>query len=399
MSVPSYKTPLVKNSLRSLTFVGVLLIASNLRAPITALGPVIHEISASFSLSNSASGLLNALPLLIFGLASPFAPTLTRKVGLEKALLTALILITVGCIVRSLMGLPGLWLGTFIIGLGIAIANVLVVPLVKRDFPSHTARCVGLYAATMALTAAFSSGIAAPLSVISTAGWRLSTGVWVITAVLGLIVWLRVCVGGAHESDSTAKTRVQGNRSVWKSSIAWQVSMFMALHTMVFYTVIDWYPSMAGEHGVSATTAGYHLFLYQAVAVIANLTTAAFISRMKDQSILGLLCSLFITVGIAGILIMPGLAAIWLVFAGVGAGMSMVTCLTLFGLRTREHSQAGQLSGKAQCVGYLMGALGPYLAGIIRGYSMSWDSTLVCLIFVTFIQAYFAWHAGKDRVI
>ncbi len=149
-----------------------------------------------------------------------------------------------------------------------------------------------------------------------------------ITAVLGLIVWLRVCVGGAHESDSTAKTRVQGNRSVWKSSIAWQVSMFMALHTMVFYTVIDWYPSMAGEHGVSATTAGYHLFLYQAVAVIANLTTAAFISRMKDQSILGLLCSLFITVGIAGILIMPGLAAIWLVFAGVGAGMSMVTCLT-----------------------------------------------------------------------
>ncbi len=179
MSVHSYKTPLVKNSLRSLTFVGVLLIASNLRAPITALGPVIHEISASFSLSNSASGLLNALPLLIFGLASPFAPRLTRKVGLEKALLTALILITVGCIVRSLMGLPGLWLGTFIIGLGIAIANVLVVPLVKRDFPSHTA--------------------------------------------------------------------------------------------------------------------------------------------------LGLLCSLFITVGIAGILIMPGLAAIWLVFAGVGAGMSMVT--------------------------------------------------------------------------
>jgi len=399
MTFPSYKNPLVKNSLYSLTFVGVLLIASNLRAPITALGPVIHEISASFSLSNSASGLLNALPLLIFGLASPFAPALTRKVGLEKALLTALILITLGCIVRSLMGLSGLWLGTFIIGLGIAIANVLVIPLIKRDFPSHTARCIGLYAATMAMIAAFSSGIAAPLSEISTAGWRLSTGIWVITSVPGLLVWLRVCSRISHEPESFAKPQVQSNRSVWKSSIAWQVSIFMALQTMVFYTLIDWYPSMAGEHGVSATIAGYHLFLYQAVAVIANLTTAAFITRMKDQRLLGLLCSLFITAGITGILIMPELAAIWLLFAGVGAGMSMVTCLTLFGLRTHDHNQARQLSGKAQCVGYLIGALGPYLAGIIRGYSLSWDSTLVCMIFITFIQASFAWHAGRDRVI
>ncbi|HDX8825255.1 MFS transporter [Klebsiella michiganensis] len=399
MSVISEKNTLAKNTIYSLTFLGVLLIASNLRAPITALGPVIHEIAASFNLTSSATGLLNALPLLIFGLASPFAPLLTRKVGLEKALLAALVLITLGCIVRSLMGLSGLWVGTFVIGLGIAIANVLVVPLVKRDFPSHTARCVGLYAATMALTAAFSSGVAAPLSALSNAGWRLSTGIWVITALLGLVVWFRVCAGATQESVTVVQAQTPVKRSVWRSSVAWQVSMFMALHTMVFYTLIDWYPSMAIEHGVSASTAGYHLFLYQAIAVIANLTTAAFISRLKDQRLLGLICSLFITIGVAGILFKPAFSAVWLLFAGVGAGMSMVTCLTLFGLRTREHSQAGQLSGKAQCIGYLIGALGPYLAGIIRGHSLNWNSVLLCILVVTLVQAYFAWHAGKDRFI
>ncbi|MEH3171111.1 MFS transporter [Enterobacter quasiroggenkampii] len=399
MSVVSAKTPLAKNTLYSLTFLGVLLIASNLRAPITALGPVLQEIAASFNLSGSATGLLNALPLLIFALASPFAPTLTRKVGLEKALLAALFLIAAGCLIRSLMGLSGLWLGTFVIGLGIAIANVLVVPLVKRDFPSHTARCIGLYAATMALTAAFSSGIAAPLSEQSSAGWRMSVGIWVVPAVLGLLVWIRVCTGTKNEAGKTAKTTVAGAGSVWRSAIAWQVSMFMALHTMVFYTLIDWYPSMAAEYGVNPSTAGYHLFLYQAVAVIANLSTAAFISRLKDQRLLGLACSLFISVGVAGILLVPVLSALWLLFAGVGAGMSMVTCLTLFGLRTREHSQAGQLSGKAQCIGYLIGACGPYLAGIIRGHSQSWNVALICMLLITFFQAYFAWHAGKDRVI
>lgn len=67
MSVLSHKIPLAKNTLFSLTFIGILLIASNLRAPITALGPVIDEIAASFNLPGIYTGLLNALPLLIFG--------------------------------------------------------------------------------------------------------------------------------------------------------------------------------------------------------------------------------------------------------------------------------------------------------------------------------------------
>ncbi|RAT12406.1 MFS transporter [Lonsdalea populi] len=399
MSVISDNTSHVKKSLYSLTFIGILLIASNLRAPITALGPVIHEIAASFNLSGVSTGLLNALPLLIFGLASPFAPVLTRRIGLEKSLLLALVLITAGCLVRSSLGVIGLWTGTFIIGLGIAVANVLVVPLIKRDYPVHAARFIGLYAATMALTAALSSGIASPLSALSSATWRVSMGIWVIPAAFALIVWMKVCARTGNEASSTPKSVFQGTRSVWKSRVAWQVSMFMALQTMVFYTLIDWYPSMANEHGVSTSTAGFHLFIYQAVAVVANLSTAVFITRLKDQRLLGLICTLFITSGVAGLLLMPTVSALWLILAGIGAGMSMVTCLTLFGLRAREHHQAGQLSGKAQCIGYLIGALGPCLAGILHGHTQTWNSTLLCLLLVSLAQAYFAWQAGRNRFV
>lgn len=395
----SDKTPHVKKSLYSLTFIGILLIASNLRAPITALGPVIHEIATSFNLSGVYTGLLNALPLLIFGLASPFAPLLTRRIGLEKSLLTAIVLITAGCLTRSSLGGMGLWTGTFIIGLGIAVANVLIVPLIKRDYPGHTARCIGLYAATMALTAALSSGIAFPLSALSSATWRVSLGIWVIPAAFTLIIWMKVCARTDKEADLTTKPVVRGISSVWKSGVAWQVSMFMALQTMVFYTLIDWYPSIANEHGVSSSAAGFHLFIYQAVAVVANLSTAVFIARLKDQRLLGLVCSLFITSGVAGLLIMPGISVLWLILAGIGAGMSMVTCLTLFGLRAREHHQAGQLSGKAQCIGYLIGALGPCLAGILHGHTHTWGSILLCLILISLVQAYFSWQAGRNRFV
>ncbi|MDW8845014.1 MFS transporter [Erwinia sp. MMLR14_017] len=399
MSVISDKTSLAKNTLFSLTFIGILFIASNLRAPITAVGPVLHEIAASFNLSGVCTGLLNALPLLIFALASPFAPVLTRRTGIEKALLAALALITVGCLARPFFGVMGLWTGTFLIGLGIAIANVLVVPLIKRDLPDHAARCVGLYAATMAMTAALSSGIAAPLSGLSSATWRVSMGIWVIPAALALMVWMKVCARADGQSGSPAQSTVQGTGSVWKSGVAWHVSMFMALHTMVFYTLIDWYPSMADEHGVSSSAAGLHLFIYQAVAVVANLSTGVFIARLKDQRLLGLICSLTITLGVAGLLMMPDFSVLWLVLAGIGAGMSMVTCLTLFGLRTREHSQAGRLSGKAQCIGYLIGALGPCLAGILHGHTGTWSSTLMFMLLISFFQAYFAWQAGRNRFV
>lgn len=399
MSAISDKIPHVKKSLYSLTFIGVLLIASNLRAPITALGPVIHEIAASFNLSAAYTGLLNALPLLIFGLVSPLAPLLTRKIGLEKSLLAALVLITAGCLARSTLEAMGLWTGTFFIGLGIAVANVLVVPLIKRDYPDQTARCIGLYAATMALTAAFSSGIAAPLSELSAATWRVSTGVWAIPAAFALIMWLKVCARTGKQAAITSKPIVKSTGSVWKSGVAWQVSMFMALQTMVFYTLIDWYPSMANEHGVSAAAAGFHLFIYQAVAVVANLSTAALIARLRDQRLPGLICSLFITFGVAGLLIVPQASVLWLVLAGIGAGMSMVTCLTLFGLRSREHHQAAQLSGQAQCIGYLIGALGPYLAGMLHNHTHTWSSTLLCLVLISCVQAYFAWQAGRNRFV
>lgn len=133
---------------------------------------------------------LNALPLLLLASDSPLVPWLTRRFGLEQALFGALCLIAIGCIIRSSGTYTGLWLGTLLIGGGIATANVLVVPLVKRDFPSHAALCVALYAATMALMAALASGLSAPLSVLTGYRWKISLGVWFVLALVAIACWL-----------------------------------------------------------------------------------------------------------------------------------------------------------------------------------------------------------------
>jgi CP family cyanate transporter-like MFS transporter len=357
--------------------ISILLIAANLRAPITSLGPVLTQVQQFFGLTPGAVGLLNALPLLIFACASPLAPWLTRSMGLERALFGALCLIAAGCLIRSFGIYSGLWLGTLLIGIGIAVANVLVVPLVTRDFPHHTALCVGLYAATMALVAALGSGLAAPLSDLSCYVWKLSLGIWFALAMVAVLCWW------PHLKSSNALAiakPVAADRSVWRSPIAWQVSMFMALQTVVFYTLIDWFPAMAASAGISTTQAGGYLFAYQAIAVVANLSTSVAIKYLSDQRLLGFICSLAIVIGVSGLLYAPSLSLVWLLFAGVGAGMSMVTCLTLFGLRARDHHQASALSGMGQCIGYGLGASGPFLAGWLHETWGSWDAPLTVLL-------------------
>lgn len=375
---------------------GILLIAANLRAPITSLGPVLEQVQHYFSLSSAAAGFLNALPLLMFASASPLAPWLTRRFGLEQALFVALCLIAIGCLIRSSGTFTGLWGGTLLIGGGIATANVLIVPLVKRDFPTHAALCVGLYAATMALMAALASGLSAPLSALTGYTWKVSLGVWFVLALIAIICWSPHV---SHARGRAAVTAPVASKSVWGSAIAWQVSIFMALQTVTFYTLIDWYPAMASSVGIGAAESGGHLFAYQAVAVIANLSTSVAIKRLKDQRLLGFICSMAITVGMAGLMWAPSMALVWLLFAGVGAGMSMVTCLTLFGLRVRDHHQASSLSAMAQCVGYGLGSAGPFLAGWFHSVFGTWQVSLWMLLSAAALQIVFAVMAGRDRFI
>lgn len=397
MPSATHSSSLTRASFSSYLLLGVLLIAANLRAPITSLGPVLGDVSHYFALSSFSAGLLNALPLLIFALGSPMAPWLTRHIGLERALGYAMLSITAGCLLRSFGDHIGLWGGTLLVGIGIAIANVLVVPLVKRDFPDHTALCIGLYAATMALMAALASGIAAPLAEHSVLGWKLSLGIWAGLAFVAMLVWLP-----AMQNKAAASAAGPGEikrPSLWRSAVAWHVSLFMALHTMVFYTLIDWFPSIAAATGMSSHDSGLYLFAYQAIAVVANLVTSFAIKKLSNQSGIGVCCSLAIVIGLIGLLCWPAWSLLWLLCAGIGAGMSMVTCLTLFGLRTSDHHQAGALSGMAQCVGYAIGATGPYLTGLLHEKTGSWNEPLEYLLAAALLQVLFAWLAGRDRLV
>lgn len=375
----------------------LLLTAANLRTPITAVGPVLENIRLTFGLSASAAGVINFLPLLMFATLAPPAAWFGNRFGLERSLWGALLLITLGSILRISGSESALWAGMIILSSGIAAANVLLPPLIKRDFTEHTARYVGLYAMTMAITASIASGVVVPLAELSRAGWRLSLAVWLVPAIVALLAWLPYLKKPTPQTKNSANST--STRSPWRAALGWQVSLFMACQSLVFYTLIGWFTPFAQDSGISQLEAGGMLFVYQIVAIVSNLACMSALKKMRDQRAIGFLASLSIFIAVAGLLMAPNYALLWLIMAGLGAGASMVICLSLFNLRTHDHLQASKFSGMAQCVGYGLAALGPLCFGLLHDVSGNWQWPLMLLLVIAGLQMIVATLAGRVRVI
>jgi len=151
---------------------GILFIAINLRVPFTAIAPVLESIRHGFGLSITAVGLLNSLPLLAFAAFSPLSASISRKYGLERTLFGALAVISAGILLRSTGSVWALYGGTILIGIGIALGNVLLPGLIKRDFSGNVASVTGAYSITMGAAGAIGSAIIIPLT--QSWGWNIA---------------------------------------------------------------------------------------------------------------------------------------------------------------------------------------------------------------------------------
>jgi CP family cyanate transporter-like MFS transporter len=387
---------------RAVLLVTILVVAANLRPTITALGPVVGLVAADTGLGAGALGLLGAVPLLAFGVVSPLVHILTRVIGAERAVLVSTLVLVVATVVRSLPGnLANLWLGTVVMGAAIAVANVVLPELVKRDFPTEVPTVTGLYSTVLGATAAVASGVALPIAEVG--GWRLGIGVWGLVSVVAAFVWLlrmrRSAAQGPEVTPGGPPMRGGGAaRSVWRSAVAWQVSLIMATQALTFFTLVTWLPTIEASMGVDPVTAGWHSFLYQIVGIAAGLGVTPFMRGRRDHRGVGVVISLLLIVAVLGLLLAPVLLVLWLVLAGLSGGSSLVLALALVGERSPSAADAGKLSGMAQSVGFLLAASGPWGAGVLFAATGSWIYPLVAVIAVAGVQLVLSLQAGRDRL-
>jgi CP family cyanate transporter-like MFS transporter len=231
---------------RVLLAFGLLLVSLNLRPSMSALSPVLGAIRRSTGLSAAGAGLLTTLPLICFGLLAPVAPRLVRRRGTGRVLLGCLVVLLVGIVVRS-SGYAGLFVGTLLIGTGVAIANVLMPGIVKRDFPGQLRLMPGLYMAMLSAGAALAAGMTAPLARILGGNRHLATGAWALLVVVAIAVVVPLRSHG--RPGEGIDVSVESARSLWQSPVTWSVTIFMGVQSLKFYSTLARLPTVFHDRG------------------------------------------------------------------------------------------------------------------------------------------------------
>ncbi|MBC1935566.1 MFS transporter [Listeria grandensis] len=390
----------IKMRSRILLIIGILLVASNLRAPITAISPLLSYIRVDLPLSNTMTGFLTTLPLLAFAGLSPFVSKLARRWGMEFVVFFALCLMVFGSLVRPFGGIPLLLFGTFLIGLAIAVGNVLLPSLIKQEFPFKMGLMTGMYSISMNVCAMLASGLSVPIAVKSGFGWQGALVVWSAFVIIALLFWLpQLKYNKKVVLDSTVH---KSKQSIWGSPLAWKITIFMGMQSTVFYVMVAWLPNILISQGIASTEAGFMLSLLQLGILPFTFIVPIIASKMKSQQPIIIAMAVLLLAGTAGLMFGSGhlfLISASVFMIGIGSGTAFSICMMFFSLRTTTASEAADLSGMAQSIGYLLASTGPTLFGLLHDVTDSYTAPLGILIVATLLLLIMGLDAARDKKV
>ncbi len=384
--------PQPSRAVRVLLGVSLVLIAANLRPVFSSVSVLLPEITAATGMSGTAAGILTTLPVVCLGAFAPFAPRLAQRFGAERVLLCVLAVLTFGTAIRGVGSPSSLYIGATLAGAAIAMGNVLLPGLVKRDFPKIAAIMTGLYTMALCAGAAMAAGFTIPIEHMLGGAWNLALAFWAIPAALMFMLWLPQALRTKH-NPTHARANVIG---LWKDRLAWQVTLFMGLQSSMAYVVFGWLASILREQGLSATAAGGLVSFSIMVQVVTCLGVPSIAVRQKSQSLLNVVLCACAALPLIGFLYLPQwcfwpLAAI----QGIGQGGLIAAAMMVIVLRAPDSHTASHLSGMAQCVGYILAAIGPLVVGMIYNATGSFAACGAFFALLGLGAAVNGWLAGR----
>lgn len=369
--------------------------ASNLRSPITAVGPVIDDIKAALSLSNTQAGLLTSIPLLVWAAFSSPIGNFSVRYQIEKVILVSILLLIVGLYFRIFDSVSLLFLGSAIMGFAICIANVLMPAFVKKVFPEHLGLMTGVYTVAMNLTAAFATGYSINMAEMSQWGWKMSLGIWILPTAFTLFIWLTQLRNPAEKPLANSQDNVAVPKII-QSRLAWDISIYTGLQSMMYYSFVAWIPKVMMDYGMDPEVAGWVVSWFLLATLPVTFVAPIIANKMKNQK--AMMWLLWILLMVSFLLILfykTRFIYTAAVLFGIANGFSFSLAMLFFSLRTKSSLVTVKISGMAQSIGYFIAALGPIFFGKIFDVSGNWNYSFYFLVINCVLILYFGLRSSK----
>jgi len=382
-------------------FLMIVLLAANMRACYTGVGAIISVIQADLRLSSTVAGLLTTIPVLVFAVVCPVSSAVSGRVGIGRMIAAAIVLIGIGAALRALLGVLGLYAGTVILSAGVGIMNALMVGLIKMRFPGKLGLVTSAYTTVMSLTSA--AAMSVNVAATDRIGWRGCLALWAVISVITVFLWFpqagkeknNVC------SEQGSKGTTDAMRRMLRSPQAWMLSIFMGTQSLLFYCITAWVPTILQAKGMSMETAANATTALQLLSLPTTLLTPILAGRLSVRSLTTAMNASYILGAIGFYFAGPGGALIWisLVLLAIGIGSGFSACLFLFSQKTHTAEQTAALSGFAQCIGYILAAVGPVLMGALFDGTDSWNAPMLFCFAVLLVMSFCAFCASKKEYI
>ncbi len=380
---------------RVLLIAGIILAGVNLRPALAGVSPLLDEIMADLGLTPAEGGAITTVMVVCLGLLGPVALALAGRLGLDRTLLIALLVLAVGIAVRSAGGAAVVYVGAAIAGAAVAVMNVTMPALVKQHFPRHIGVSTSAYVTALVVGASTTSVVMVPIEQVT--GWRLAAGSAALLALAGALLWAPQAFG---RQTVAAPAGPRPYRTLLRNRTTWYITVYMGLQSTTFYITLAWLPSIFRDAGLPATQAGYLLGLANVVQVGPTLLVPIYAARVRSQVPPMIVSGLLTLAGYVTVLVAPVTVPwLWMIILGLGQGTSLALTMLVIALRAPSPASVTALSATVQSFGYILAAVGPLLFGLLHQLAGGWTVPLLAGIALCVLQIVTSVPAGRPRQV
>ncbi|MFL9919231.1 cyanate transporter [Paraburkholderia fungorum] len=381
----------------------IVVIGVNLRPLLTSISPLMTTIRDATGLSFYGASLLTSLPVVAMGIGAFGAGALSRSIGETRGIALGLLAIALACGTRWSTASGAALLATAVLaGVGVAAIQALLPAVMKQRFPARVPLAMGVFSASIM----GGGGLGARLSPwVSTAmgSWHAGLALWALPAVAALLCWLGLNRRSLHGPAALPALADAMAFSLWRKRRAWTLGLYFGIVNGGYTTLVAWLPAFYQQHGASVADSGSLLAgmtVFQAAAALLLPLAAAPFRDRRPWLVVGLSAQLL---GLLGLIFWPDTAPlVWVGVAGAGLGGTFSLTLVTAMDHSAHHSVAGKLVAFTQGVGFVVAAIAPVFAGMVRswtgGFGAAWVMLAVSIAAMIMVSLFFSprsyakWH-------
>jgi MFS transporter, CP family, cyanate transporter len=334
-----------------------------LRLTILAIPPVIPMMKADLGLSDTEVGVLAGIPVILFSAAALPGSLLMARWGPARTLIAGLLMTGIASGLRG--ACPNaltLDAATVLVGLGVAIMQPAMPPLVRLWAPHHVGFGTAVYTNGLLVGEILPVALTLPFIVpLTGGGWRWSLVVWG-----GLVVAIAIGVAafaphGKQQELAILRPRAWPN---WRNSLIWRLGLIFGSVNSIYFATNSFLPVYLASTGRNDAISGA-LTALNLGQLPASFILLAMADRLAGRAWPYAVAGVVSILGVAGVVFASGIgtiaAAALMGFAGAA---TLILTLALPPMLCRPE-EVGSTTAAMFTMSYGSAVITPIVSGIV----------------------------------